>query len=67
MLLIALISGSVIGLIASVFAYLALGLGALTAVLLYLICALVPTLLTVALVALQALKHLALPSRLSLR
>ncbi|WP_438991787.1 hypothetical protein [Lentibacter sp.] len=67
MLIIALICGSFIGLIASLFAYFALGLGALTAVLLYLTCALVPTLFTVALIALQALKHFALPSRLSLR
>ena len=67
MLLLALISGSFIGLVASVFAYLALGLGALTAVLLYLACALVPTLITVALIAVQAFKHLSLPSRIGVR
>ncbi|MCW1956457.1 hypothetical protein [uncultured Lentibacter sp.] len=64
MLLVALISGSFIGLLASVFAHFALGLGALAAVSLYLACALVPTLLMVVLALLQALAQRALPDRL---
>lgn len=67
MFIVALISGSFIGLIASVFAYFALGIGALAAFALYLACALVPTLLTVALTLVQALVDLALPSRLTAR
>jgi hypothetical protein len=67
MFIVALLSGSFIGLIASVFAYFALGLGALAAFFLYLACALVPTLLTVALTVVQALADAARPNRLTAR
>jgi len=67
MFIVALLSGSFIGLIASVFAYFALGLGAFAAFSLYLACALVPTLLTVALTVVQALADIALPNRLTAR